>query len=149
MSNWRIYLIHRSTMHQRNVIRALHFLMSSLRDMDPLRGTNDPADLQSCTVGTCEFFLAAVAYTLLQILQLVFHLLILPLCLLTLSPERTNRWTNTTRVSLKQKSCLKWGISNLSLGRRTLTGGRQRHTFHKNYDYRSCYSCTLGVLFLM
>lgn len=96
-----MYLIHCSTIHQRNVIRALkHFItLQLLRYMDPLRGISNTAELLlSCTAGTCEFFLAAVSYALLQILQLVFHLLILPLCLLTLSPEQTN----TTQVSLRQ-----------------------------------------------
>ena len=35
---------------------------------------------------TCELLLAAVPDTLLQVLQLVFDFLILPLCLLTLPP---------------------------------------------------------------
>lgn len=57
--------------------------------MDPLWGICNIAELlHSCTVVTCEFFLAAVTYALFQILKLVFHLLVLPLCLLTLSPEQ-------------------------------------------------------------
>src|SRR4029434_729613 len=35
---------------------------------------------------TCKFFFAAVSHTFLQVLQLVFDLLILPLCLLALPP---------------------------------------------------------------
>ena len=51
-----------------------------------LRGT---FKIHSCAISTCEFFLAAISDALLQVLQLVFHLLILPLCLLTLPPEQT------------------------------------------------------------
>lgn len=91
MLSGRIYLIHCSIIHQRNVIRAIkHFItLWLLRTMDPLRGIRDIAVLWHRSADcTCEFFLAAVPHTLLQILQLVFHLLILPLCLLTLSPEQ-------------------------------------------------------------
>ena len=57
--------------------------------MDLLWGISNIAKLvYSCTVGTCEFFLAAVPHALLQILQLMFHLLVLPLCLLALPPEQ-------------------------------------------------------------
>lgn len=62
----------------------------------------------SFTVSTSEFLLAAVPYTLFQILQLVFHLLILPLCLLTLSPEQMSK----TCISAPQyKLILKWTSS--------------------------------------
>lgn len=93
-----IYFIHFSTIHQRNEIRAMkHFIsLILLRNRNTLWGISKNTELlHSCTVGTCEFFLAAVTYALLQIFKLMFHLLILPLGLLTLSPEQKN----TTHVS--------------------------------------------------
>ena len=73
--------------------------------MDPLWGISNIAQFFfdfffsffSCAVGTCEFFLAAVSYTLLQILQLMFHLLVLPLRLLALSPEQIPQTQHTCR----------------------------------------------------
>lgn len=58
--------------------------------------------LHSCTAYTCEFLLAAVSYTLLQVLKLVFHLLILPLCLLTLPPEKIKH-THTKKTHHENK----------------------------------------------
>lgn len=65
---------------------------------------NNSQLLHSCTDGTCEFFLAAVSYALLQILELVFHLLVLSLSLLALPPKQVKRQRNITRVSFKLKS---------------------------------------------
>lgn len=86
----RIYFIHFSTIHQRNEIRPVkHFIsLILLRNRALCRALVMLLLTCSCTFCTCEFFLAAVPNTLLQIFELMFHLLILPLSLLTLSPEQ-------------------------------------------------------------
>lgn len=74
-----------------HLIRAMNqfITLQLLRNADPQRDiSNIVTLLHSCTAYTCEFLLAAVSYTLLQVLKLVFHFLILPLCLLTLPPEK-------------------------------------------------------------
>lgn len=87
--------------------------------MDTLWGISKITQLlHSCTVGTCEFFLAAIPYTLLQILKLMFHLLILPLGLLTLSPEQRPKKHNTcvmrtkifVLIAVKKTTC-NWPIT--------------------------------------
>lgn len=84
--------------------------------MDPLRGISNAAKLfYYFTVCTCEFFLAAVSHTLLQILELVFHLLILPLCLLTLSPDETNTTQVPSYSKFVERILTKsWKIKNIN-----------------------------------
>lgn len=49
---------------------------------------------------TCEFLLAAVSHTLLETVQLVFDLLVLPLSFLTLPPFDVQQYTHThTKVT--------------------------------------------------
>lgn len=67
---------------------ALHYVVvfQSQEHIGGLRGL--AVLLYDCTVGTCKLFLAAVSYALLQILQLVPHLLVLSLRLLALPPAQ-------------------------------------------------------------
>lgn len=55
---------------------------------------------------TSEFFLAAVPHALLQVLQLVFHLFILALRLLTLPPEARQQKGTHMHVSQERGTLL-------------------------------------------
>ncbi len=87
----------------------LFITLELLRNTDPVWIISNAERQHSCTAGTCEFFLAAVPDALLQILKLVFHLLVLPLCLLALSPEQTPQTQPTChqRKILRSNCCSK------------------------------------------